>query len=211
MDARDFYDKIAQSWYNVRHRTIFREELERMNGIWSGGKLLNIGCAHGPDFVSFDSKKFQFYGTDISKNLLLMAKKYSQKFDLTFHLTLSDMKNLPFGKSSFDYVICVATLHHLLDKGERLLALSEIKRVLKKEAFLTVWNRDNPELPNKEIIEREWHYRGEVFKRKYYLYTKEGLEKELKDAEFEIRKLGTGRGNKNIFAVVKSTKVIKLK
>ena len=205
-EIKNFYDKIAQSWYNVRHRTIFREELERVNGMWSGGKLLNIGCAHGPDFVSFDSKKFQFYGTDISKNLLLMAKKYSQKFDLTFHLTLSDMKKLPFKDSSFDYIICIATLHHLLKREERMLALSEIKRVLKKEAFLTVWNRDNAELPNKEIIEREWHYRGEVFKRKYYLYTKEDLEEELKRVGFEIKEIWADGGDRNICALICATK-----
>jgi len=210
-ETREFYNKIAESWYNIRHWTIVEEELKKINKTWAGGKLLNIGCAHGPDFLPFDSNKFEFYGVDISKELLKFAKRYSKKFKITFYLALANMKSLPFKDSSFDYVISVAAIHHLLNRDQRIHALKEMRRVLKKEAFISVWNRDNPELPNEEIIEREWIHGKEVLKRKYYLYTKEGLKEELIDAGFEIKKLETGRGDKNILAVVKSTKVIKLK
>jgi len=204
MNIKDFYNKIAKSWYNVRHWTILKEELETLNDRWSGGKVLNIGCAHGSDFIPLDFKRFQFYGIDISKNLLLLAKKYSKKFDLIFHLILSDMRFLPFKDSSFDYIVCVATLHHLLKKRERILALREIKRVLKQggEAFISVWNRDNPELPDEEIIEREWKFGKEILKRKYYLYTKEEFEKELYEAGFEIISIYKDSENRNICALV---------
>ena len=205
-ETREFYNKIAESWYNVRHWTIVEEELKKINEIWDGGKLLNIGCAHGPDFLPFDPNKFEFFGVDVSENLLKFAKEYSKKFKKTFYLALADMKLLPFKDSSFDYVISVAAIHHLLNKNQRIHALKEMRRVLKRDAFISVWNRDNPELPNKEIIEREWIHGKEVFKRRYYLYTKEGLEKELIDAGFEIKKLETGRGDKNILAVIRPTK-----
>ena len=100
---RDTFDRIAESWYRVRHWPLLREELEqlaeRWSGSgqpaqrcsegrklaqrwwgskqaaerpsrsgqpaqrwsggeqaterWSGGRLLNIGCAHGADFLPF--------------------------------------------------------------------------------------------------------------------------------------------------------------
>ena len=187
------YNKIAESWYNIRHWTIFSEELEKLNREWKGGKLLNIGCAHGPDFLSFSSQKFQFFGLDSSKELILLSKKYSKKFNLTFHNLVGDMRYLPYRDKSFDYVISVATLHHLLLRVERLQALREIKRVLRKEAFITVWDRNNPELPDKKIIEKEWSLRGQILKRQYYLYDKEELEKDLEEVGFSGKVWSDGR------------------
>ncbi|MCD6367986.1 MAG: class I SAM-dependent methyltransferase [Candidatus Aenigmarchaeota archaeon] len=209
MNIRDFYDRIAESWYNVRHWTILRDELEKLNTNWPGGKLLNIGCAHGADFVPFDSKRFKFYGVDLSKNLLFLARKYENKFGMKFHLVVSNMLSLPFKNSSFDYIICIATLHHLLERNERISALKEMKRVLKEdgEAFLTVWNRDNPELPDQEVYEREWKFSGEVLKREYYLYTKEELEKDIIDAGFKVKKIYTDREEKNIIALMRRIEI----
>lgn len=204
--TKEFYNEIADSWYNVRHWTIFKEKLEELNRRWGKGKILNIGCAHGADFLPFDSNKFHFYGLDISKKLLKNAKKYSKKFDLDFKLFVTDMKELPFKDNSFDYIISVATLHHLLESKERVLALKEIKRVLRKEAFLTVWNRGNPDLPNKRIIEKEWKYKGEVLSRPYYLYRKEELKEELGEAGFKIKEIKKDKENKNIFALISPTK-----
>ena len=175
------YDKIAESWYNIRHWSIFRKELEELNGRWDGGRLLNIGCAHGPDFLPFSPRKFRFFGIDSSKELVSLSKKYSKKFNLTFYNLVGDMCYLPYRDKSFDYVVCIATLHHLTQKKDRILALSEIKRVTRREAFLTVWDRNNPELPDKKIIEKEWNLKGRSVKRQYYLYDKEELERDLKE------------------------------
>ncbi len=204
--TKEFYNEIADSWYNVRHWTIFKESLEELNKRWSPGKILNIGCAHGADFLPLDSNKFHFYGLDISKELLKNAKKYSEKFNLEFNLFVSDMEELPFKNKSFDYVISIATLHHLLKKEERIKTLKEIKRVLRKEAFLTVWNRGNPELPDKETIEKEWEYKGKVLSRPYYLYTKDELKGELGEAGFKIKEIKKDKKNKNIFALISPTK-----
>lgn len=183
-DARFFYDKIAGSWYNIRHWTIFQRELEELNRAWRGGSLLNIGCAHGPDFLPFSSAKFSFFGLDSSRELVLLSKKYALKNGLVFKNLVGDMRRLPFRDSSADYIICTATLHHLTRKKDRLQALSEMRRVLRREAFITVWNRENPDLPDRETIKREWKFRGQTLARSYYLYTKEELERELRDVGF---------------------------
>jgi len=62
---RDIFDLIAPGWYNFRHWSIFRTELEALAQRWRQGKLLNLGCAHGPDFLSFH-KGFELYGVDFS-------------------------------------------------------------------------------------------------------------------------------------------------
>lgn len=189
------YDRIAESWYNVRHWTIFRQELEKLSREWHGS-LLNIGCAHGADFLPFPPEKFRFFGLDSSRELVLLSRKYAAKNSLVFRNLVADMRAIPLRDSSMDYIICMATLHHLLRREDRLKALKEMKRVLKRQAFLTVWDRENPDLPCRETIEKKW---GDQT-RKYYLYTKEELEKELKEAGFYGKVWSDKR---NIMALIK--------
>jgi len=49
----NIFNQIAPGWYNFRHWSIFRNELEALAHRWQKGKLLNLGCAHGPDFLPF--------------------------------------------------------------------------------------------------------------------------------------------------------------
>ena len=197
--TNEFYDEIAESWYNIRHWTIFRSELQKLNQEWQGS-LLNIGCAHGSDFVPFNSNKFRFFGIDSSKELVLLSKKYAQKKDFVFQNCAGDMRYLPFLDSSMDYIICIASLHHLIQRKERLQALKEMKRVARKEIFITVWNRENKDLPNKKTIDREWKHRGQVLKRQYYLYDKDEFQRELEEAGFFAEVWSDKR---NIFALIK--------
>jgi len=198
-EAREFYDKVARSWYNVRHWSIFREELEKLNYRWNGS-LLNIGCAHGSDFVPFTPENFRFFGLDSSKELILLSKKYADKFSLKFHNCVADMRRLPFRKKSVDYIICIASLHHLLKRVERIRALEEMKRVLRKEAFITVWNRENPEFSGEKIIEKEWE--NEKLKRHYYLYNIGELKEDLESADFSAE-VWEDDGKRNLMALLK--------
>ncbi|MDH5696853.1 MAG: class I SAM-dependent methyltransferase, partial [Dehalococcoidia bacterium] len=76
---KDIFDQIAPGWYSFRHWSIFRSELEALEQRWQRGKLLNIGCAHGPDFLPF-RQGFDLYGVDFSGEMLKFAGKYSKKF-----------------------------------------------------------------------------------------------------------------------------------
>lgn len=214
METREFYDKIADSWYNVRHWPRFGDELEEVSERWGRGKLLNIGCAHGADFLPF-RENFDLYGVDISTELLSNAGKYGGKFDLEFKLVASDMRDLPFRSSSFDYVLCVASLHHVMKSKGRSKALKEMKRVLKNggEIFLSVWNKWQPSfLFGDKEIEKKWDYRGEELSREYYLYTYPELKKDLEKAGLDVVRMYPEEGyrlpvkyfSENILALVRS-------
>ena len=77
---KDIFNQIAAGWYNFRHRSIFRTELEELVQRWQQGRLLNIGCAHGPDFLPFRNS-FELYGLDFSNEMLKLAQKYSKKYN----------------------------------------------------------------------------------------------------------------------------------
>jgi ubiquinone/menaquinone biosynthesis C-methylase UbiE len=188
--TRDIFNQIAPAWYNFRHWSIFRNELEALASRWRKGKLLNIGCAHGPDFLPF-RRGFDLYGVDFSCEMLKFARKYSQKFNFTVDLSLADVSQLPYSDETFDWVISVATYHHVKGKEERQAALNELRRVVRPggEAFITVWNHWQPRFWFKpQQVTVPWRQRGKTLQRYYYLFSYSELEKLVKQAGFEVLK-----------------------
>ncbi|MFC1921641.1 class I SAM-dependent methyltransferase [Chloroflexota bacterium] len=192
---KEVFDKIAPGWYNFRHWSIFSSELESLAERWQAehwqkGSLLNIGCAHGPDFLPF-RKDFTLYGVDFSGEMLNLAGKYAHKFEFTVNLFQADVRKLPFTDESFDKAISIATYHHIEGKNEQLTALTELKRVLKPggEAFITVWNHWQPRFwSSGSETTVPWRIKEETLYRYYHLFSYPELEKLVKQAGFRILK-----------------------
>jgi len=185
---QEIFNQIAPSWYNFRHWSIFRSELEMLVQRWQKGKLLNIGCAHGPDCLPF-AYSFNLYGIDFSAEMIKLARRYARKFNFTVSLSLADANQLPYTDESFDWAISVATYHHLKGKPEQQAALAELRRVLKPggEAFITVWNRWQPRFWFKpKELAVPWRQQDKTLYRYYYLFSYPELEKLVKKSGFEI-------------------------
>ncbi len=184
----NIFNQIAPGWYNFWQRSIFRNELEALAQRWQKGKLLNLGCAHGPDFLPF-ILSFELYGIDFSAQMLRLARKYSRKFNFAVNLSLADVSSLPHPDETFDWAISVATYHHIKGKKEQQRALSELGRVLAPgaEAFITVWNRWQHRFwfKRKEVTV-PWRTGGKTLKRYYYLFSYPELEKLARQAGFEV-------------------------
>jgi len=188
--SKDVFNQIAPGWYNFRHWSIFRSELEMLAQRWQKGRLLNIGCAHGPDFLPF-ARSFDLYGVDFSTEMLKLARKYSQKFNFAVSLSVAEVSHLPYSDETFDWAISVATYHHIKGTKEKLAALNELRRVLKHEgeAFITVWNRWQPRFWFKpKEVAVPWRKRGKTLERYYYLFSYPELEKLVKKAGLEVLK-----------------------
>ncbi len=188
--ASNIFNQIAPGWYNFRHWSIFRNELEALAQRWQKGKLLNIGCAHGPDFLPF-KQGFDLYGVDFSTEMLKFARRYSQKFSFTVNLSLADVNCLPYTDETFDWAISVATYHHIKGQRQRQAALNELRRVLKPggEAFVTVWNRWQPRFWfSRKEASIPWRTKGKTLYRYYYLFSFTELEKMMKKAGFGVIK-----------------------
>lgn len=186
--TRDSFNHIAPSWYRLRYRSRFRNELGRLAAKWQKGRLLNIGCAHGPDFIPFASC-FELCGVDFSSEMIRLARQYANKNKFQPNLSVADAAHLPFTANSFDWAISVATYHHLHYPQERRAAFHELFRVLRPggEAFITVWNRWQPRFwfKGKEIIV-PWHNRGTAWPRYHYLFSYRELESQAEQAGFTV-------------------------
>ena len=211
---REVFDQIAESWYRLRHWSRFTTELEEMAHRWHQGKLLNVGCAHGPDFLPFKDN-FELWGVDFSTQMVKLAQKYAAKFDLKANLTVADALSLPYPDNTFDWAIAVATYHHLQGNEQRQKAFQELRRVLKPEgeAFITVWNRWQPGfwLKGKEtnIV---WKSKGKILYRYYYLFSYSDLNKLLPKTGFQVIRMFPEKSyrfpikffSRNICALVKA-------
>ena len=189
-NSKGVFDQIASGWYNFRHWSIFRSELEMLAQRWQKGRLLNLGCGHGADFLPF-IPGFELYGVDFSIEMLRFALKYSQKFNFAASLSVADVRYLPYADETFDWVISIATYHHIAGEEERQAALGELRRVLKPggEAFITVWNRWQPRFwfkPREVAV--PWRIKDKTLYRYYYLFSYPELEKLVKRAGFKVLK-----------------------
>ncbi|MDP6449032.1 MAG: methyltransferase domain-containing protein [Dehalococcoidales bacterium] len=164
--------------------------MEALARQWRQGRLLNIGCAHGPDFLPFRSG-FALYGVDFSGEMLKFARKYVGKFHFEVDLAVAEAGWLPYPDGTFDWALSVATYHHIKGEEERLKALQELRRVLRSggEAFITVWNRRQPRFwfRGKEIAV-PWRAKDRTLYRDYYLFSYGELEKLAKQAGLKILK-----------------------
>jgi len=188
--TRDIFNQIAPGWYNFRHWSIFRSELEMLAQRWQEGRLLNLGCAHGADFLPF-VPGYNLYGVDFSVEMLRFALKYSQKFNFAASLSVADVRYLPYPDETFDWAISIATYHHIEGREERQAALGELRRVLKPggEAFITVWNRWQPRFWFKpREVEVPWRTKDKTLYRYYYLFSYSELERLVKRAGFDVLK-----------------------
>jgi ubiquinone/menaquinone biosynthesis C-methylase UbiE len=87
--------------------------------------ILEVGCGKSVYLPIADKNDLIAVGVDISKALLRLNKNGL--------LVLGDGEKLSFAQSSFDYVICIGSIHHMPDKA---IAIKEIAKVCKYKIFI---------------------------------------------------------------------------
>ncbi len=216
------YDKIA-SLFSATRQYLWDDFIPFKKYLKDNVSILDIGCGTGRLYHFFkDFQAIDYVGLDQSQGQIEMAKKDFPKNNYV----VSEMTELPFVNEKFDFIFCIATLHHLPDKKTRMKALTEMKRVLKNDSyiFLTNWNlysesikkivsKGKFEVKNaKDFIVPWLSPQGEVMgKRYYYAFDLPELKNLAEEAGLEVienyfikkgKKSNQNKGN-NIFTVLK--------
>jgi SAM-dependent methyltransferase len=137
--SRDFFDGDRRHGYGgFRYHPRFWQPVvptfRQFYGLTAESSLLDVGCAKGfmlHDFaelipgITVNGVDISYYATE---NALDGMKP---------HIRTGDAKNLHFEDNSFDLVLSINTIHNL-ERDELILALQEIQRVSRRNAFVTV-------------------------------------------------------------------------
>lgn len=195
---RKVWNKIANGWAEYKTRT--EESIEEFLKD-KKGKILDLGCGSGRNFVK--KRKLKFYGIDFSKRMLEKAKENAIKKDIICELKKSRAHKIPYPNNFFDSAIYIATLHCIKQRRRRIKSLKELNRVLKPgaEALISVWSRRQKRIRNKPKESKiPWTLNGKKYYRYNYIYETEELLEEINSIGFKFLKI---RENKNTEIVVK--------
>ena len=102
-----------------------------------GMKLLDIGCGWGRFSSFFREKGVDYYGVDISEQMISSAlEDYPE---LAEKLFVAEVENLPFSGGFFDRIVCYGTFDACYQES----ALKEMLRVLRKGGCLLVSGKND--------------------------------------------------------------------
>jgi len=134
--VRQTYDQIAAD-FSVTRRYVWPELNRLISLIQKGQKVLDLGCGNGR-LLEILPPQINYLGIDNSAKLVTLAQKeYPGKKFLVF-----DGQHIPVADNFFDFVYCLAVLHHVPGKKQRQIFLREVWRVLRPggQLILTVWS-----------------------------------------------------------------------
>ena len=170
---------------------ILEELLHRGTEYKKGEKVLEAGCGVGAQtrLLSLNNPDTMITSIDISRESLQLAKRTINEYgikNVTFQQ--EDLRKMRYSDESFDHIFICFVLEHL---GNPLLALSELKRVLKPGGSITLIEGDHGSCfwhPETNSARQAWHafigaqanlgHDGLIGRRLYPL---------LNDAEFLIK------------------------
>ena len=128
MGQQDVWD----SFYRSNGRA-WRGNCRMPDPLGGGGDALDLGCGSGKSVSTLIDMGYRAVGLDFSEEAVSMCR---DGFD-SGRFEVSDILELPFEDSSFDYVTAVHILEHV-EESDMPRAASEILRVMRPGAWLFV-------------------------------------------------------------------------
>ena len=173
----------------------FRQQyIERMieeRNLPTGAKILDVGCGPGELVLELTRKGYDAWGVDISSGMVVEARRTLENggFPGFRQIRVGDIEELDFPDQSCDVVVAAGVLEYLQEDAR---ALSEMRRVLKKDGYLilNVTNRTSYLTYSEELY--LWMKRQPFAKRMLNL-AKEGILRQGAVSDFPWRRVHSPR------------------
>ncbi len=138
------YNEIADEFHHSRQKALWPPIKALVQAVPAGAWVLDAGCGNGRLALEFAGKNINYFGFDSSSRLINWAKKTyaggNCRFAVGDLLALQQLKEIK--QISFDFIFCLAVLHHLPGKNWRRQALAQLQEKLKPngQIIISVWN-----------------------------------------------------------------------
>lgn len=133
------YDEDSRLIKDNSHRVEFITTTHVLDDkIKAGSKILDVGAETGRYSSYYFSKGNKITALDIvPKNVEIMKEKFKAVDSESLEIKLGDAKDLSlFESNTFDVVLCLGPIYHLLKQEDRIKCIDECLRVLKPEHCL---------------------------------------------------------------------------
>lgn len=145
--VRTTYERIAEPFAASREEP-WPEVLSFASSLPEPARIADVGCGNGRHARSLASSGHRVFAVDFARNLLLIGRRGSRGRVWGTHIAWiqAEASLLPLRDGTMDAAICVAVLHHLPSREERVRALRELRRILTSRGrlFVSVWALDQP-------------------------------------------------------------------
>ena len=102
--VHNVYNLISKHFSTTR-KIIWPKVQDFIDSFHSQSLILDVGCGNAKNMGS--RKDCSYIGIDTCKNLMEQAK-----FQENCSFTVGNCINLPFTNDLFNYIICIAVIHH---------------------------------------------------------------------------------------------------
>lgn len=155
------YDVMADKFSETRK--YFWRDLESIKVYAKDGdSVLDFGCGNGRLLKLFSDKKIDYFGADVSEELIKRAKQKYGGSSVSFQ-KIASSGSLPFPDNYFNTAYSIAVFHHLPGKECQEQIARELHRVIKPGGYvvITVWNLWQKKYLKNVLI----NWRNKLFKR----------------------------------------------
>jgi ubiquinone/menaquinone biosynthesis C-methylase UbiE len=139
--ARTYDHRRFSSWSGRLFNNLEQRALSRMLDLAEKAqpvtKVLDAACGTGRISSLLCARGYDLTSTDISDDMLAVARERLKAAAEQVVLKKADIYNLPFPADHFDCVTCIRLFQHLTP-DERASALSELGRVTKRHVIVNV-------------------------------------------------------------------------
>lgn len=164
--TKEDYNRIADH-FNLTRKYNWPEIVGIINSlkIPQNAKVLDLGCGNGRLYGALKNYQINYTGIDISSRLIKIAQKKYPKAKFT----VGDLTKF-YTKEKFDYIFCIAALHHVPSRKLREQVLKNIKSTLSEKgvAVISVWYFWNKPFYIKKILTHFFSFQN-LFKREKFL------------------------------------------
>lgn len=220
--VRENYDEIAVSFNTTRTKYLWPGLVKLTAPVKDGDRILDVGCGNGRLLQALTGKNIEYLGLDDSVKLIEAAKN---NWKMSTNLRDGDWRFINGNilkldkqpEKDFNYVFCVAVLHHLPGENLRVEALRQMKEKISSDGqvIITVWNLWS-QLKFRRLIIKfaiskifgknrmdfgdilfNWkNSQGQAVSQRYYhAFTERGLRKVAARAGLRVKKLSKDKYN----------------